>query len=140
MVFYNNLNDFAKSTQNFDNPQTVKFRNVLAKAKDPEKTFFEDLPAALFTATIFSASFRRVCRFPVISLTVIKIKLIQYYLIRLLVIIFLLRQDLNSILLIFDLHLRKNKFQIFNTCKSDWRFNLFMYIRLNIDSFEPWMS
>ena len=47
MVFYNNLNDFAKSTQNFDNPQTVKFRNVLAKAKDPEKTFFEDLPAAL---------------------------------------------------------------------------------------------
>lgn len=44
-VFYNNLNDFAKSTQNFDNPQTVKFRNVLAKAKDPEKTFFEDLPA-----------------------------------------------------------------------------------------------
>lgn len=46
LVFYNNLNDFAKSTQNFDNPQTVKFRNVLAKAKDPEKTFFEDLPAA----------------------------------------------------------------------------------------------
>lgn len=45
LVFYNNLNDFAKSTQNFDNPQTVKFRNVLAKAKDPEKTFFEDLPA-----------------------------------------------------------------------------------------------
>lgn len=46
LVFYGNLNDFAKSTQNFDNPQTVKFRNVLAKAKDPEKTFFEDLPAA----------------------------------------------------------------------------------------------
>ncbi|MDD4528200.1 MAG: hypothetical protein PHF25_09285, partial [Candidatus Margulisbacteria bacterium] len=46
LIFYNNLNDFAKSTQNFDNPQTVKFRNVLAKAKDPEKTFFEDLPAA----------------------------------------------------------------------------------------------
>jgi len=45
LVFYNNLNDFAKNTQNFDNPQTVKFRNVLAKAKDPEKTFFEDLPA-----------------------------------------------------------------------------------------------
>lgn len=45
LLFYNNLNDFAKSTQNFDNPQTVKFRDVLAKAKDPEKTFFEDLPA-----------------------------------------------------------------------------------------------
>lgn len=46
LTFYNNLNDFAKHTQSFDNPQTVKFRNVLAKAKDPEKTFFEDLPAA----------------------------------------------------------------------------------------------
>jgi len=45
IAFYNNLNDFAKNTQNFDNPQTAKFRNVLAKAKDPEKTFFEDLPA-----------------------------------------------------------------------------------------------
>jgi hypothetical protein len=46
LVFYHNLNDFAKNTQNFDNPYTVKFRDVLAKAKDPEKTFFEDLPAA----------------------------------------------------------------------------------------------
>jgi hypothetical protein len=45
LAFYNGLNDFAKHTQNFDNPQTAKFRNVLAKAKDPEKTFFEDLPA-----------------------------------------------------------------------------------------------
>lgn len=44
LIFYNNLNEFAKNTQNFDNPQTAKFRNVLAKAKDPEKTFFEDLP------------------------------------------------------------------------------------------------
>jgi uncharacterized protein YlbG (UPF0298 family) len=45
LKFYNDLNDFAKITQNFDNPKTAKFRNVLAKAKDPEKTFFEDLPA-----------------------------------------------------------------------------------------------
>jgi hypothetical protein len=45
LAFYNNLNEFTKNTQNFDNPQTAKFRNVLAKAKDPEKTFFEDLPA-----------------------------------------------------------------------------------------------
>ena len=45
LAFYNGLNEFAKSTQNFDKPQTAKFRNVLAKAKDPEKTFFEDLPA-----------------------------------------------------------------------------------------------
>ena len=44
LAFYNGLNDFAKNTQNFDKPQTAKFRNVLAKAKDPEKTFFEDLP------------------------------------------------------------------------------------------------
>lgn len=45
LVFYNNLNEYAKSTLNFDNPKTAKFRSVLAKATDPEKTFFEDLPA-----------------------------------------------------------------------------------------------
>ncbi|MDR1182296.1 MAG: hypothetical protein LBL13_10015 [Bacteroidales bacterium] len=45
LAFYNKLNDYAKNTQNFDNPKTAKFRNVLAKATDPEKTFFEDLPA-----------------------------------------------------------------------------------------------
>jgi hypothetical protein len=44
LKFYNDLNEFAKTTQNFDNPKTAKFRNVLAKATDPEKTFFEDLP------------------------------------------------------------------------------------------------
>lgn len=43
-IFYNNLNEYAKNTKNFDNPTTAKFRNVLARAKDPEKTFFEDLP------------------------------------------------------------------------------------------------
>ncbi|GHT42329.1 hypothetical protein AGMMS49965_13620 [Bacteroidia bacterium] len=45
--FYNDLNEFAKNTQNFDNPKTAKFRSVLAKATDPEKAFFEDLPNAL---------------------------------------------------------------------------------------------
>lgn len=45
LVFYNNLNEYAKNTMNFDNPKTARFRNVLAKAKDPEKTFFEDLPS-----------------------------------------------------------------------------------------------
>lgn len=45
LAFYNNLNEFAKNTQSFDNPKTIQFRDVLAKAKDPEKTFFEDLPA-----------------------------------------------------------------------------------------------
>jgi hypothetical protein len=44
-AFYNNLNEYAKNTQIFDNPKTAKFRSVLAKATDPEKTFFEDLPA-----------------------------------------------------------------------------------------------
>lgn len=44
-AFYNSLNEFAQKTNTFDNPQAAKFRNVLAKAKDPEKTFFEDLPA-----------------------------------------------------------------------------------------------
>jgi hypothetical protein len=44
LAFYNSLNDYAKNTQNFDNSKTAKFRNVLAKATDPEKTFFEDLP------------------------------------------------------------------------------------------------
>lgn len=45
LAFYNNLNEYAKNTLNFDNPKTAKFRSVLAKATDPEKTFFEDLPA-----------------------------------------------------------------------------------------------
>jgi hypothetical protein len=44
LAFYNNLNEYAKNTLNFDNPKTAKFRSVLAKATDPEKTFFEDLP------------------------------------------------------------------------------------------------
>ena len=46
--FYNKrLNDYAKHTRKFNHEQTVKFRDTLAKAKDPEKTFFEDLPEAL---------------------------------------------------------------------------------------------
>lgn len=46
--FYNRrLNDYAKHTRKFDHEETRKFRDTLAKAKDPEKTFLEDLPAAL---------------------------------------------------------------------------------------------
>ena len=45
--FYNHLNDYAKHTRKFDHVTTLRFRDVLAKAKDPEKTFFEDLPEAL---------------------------------------------------------------------------------------------
>jgi len=47
LTFYRKLNQYAKSTKKFDNTSTLKFRNVLAIAKDPEKTFFEDLPKAL---------------------------------------------------------------------------------------------
>lgn len=45
--FYRTLNNYAKTTRKFDNPFTAKFRDVLAQAQDPAKTFFEDLPAAL---------------------------------------------------------------------------------------------
>ena len=41
------LNDYAKHTTNVSHEETVRFREVLAKAKDPEKTFLEDLPTAL---------------------------------------------------------------------------------------------
>lgn len=41
------LNDYAKHTNKFDHEETRKFRDILAKAKDPEKTFLEDLPKAL---------------------------------------------------------------------------------------------
>ncbi len=47
LAFYNRLNKYSQTTENFDSPATVKFRNVLANATDPEKTFFEDLPEAL---------------------------------------------------------------------------------------------
>ena len=45
--FYVRLNDYTKHTHKFDHESTMKFRDVLAKAKDPEKAFFEDLPEAL---------------------------------------------------------------------------------------------
>ncbi|MGN0067006.1 MAG: hypothetical protein ACI38V_05200 [Bacteroides sp.] len=41
------LNEYAKHTQKIDHKETIRFRDVLSKAKDPEKTFFEDLPEAL---------------------------------------------------------------------------------------------
>jgi hypothetical protein len=47
LVFYKKLNGYAKHTKKFNNGKTLKFREVLAKAKDPEKTFFEDLPKAM---------------------------------------------------------------------------------------------
>ncbi len=46
LIFYNKLNRYAQQTKRLDKT-TVKFRTALALAKDPEKTFFEDLPRAL---------------------------------------------------------------------------------------------
>lgn len=47
LSFYLRLNDYTKHTRKLDHESTLKFREVLAKAKDPEKAFFEDLPEAL---------------------------------------------------------------------------------------------
>lgn len=47
LSFYARLDDYTKHTRKFDHESTMKFRDVLAKAKDPEKAFFEDLPEAL---------------------------------------------------------------------------------------------
>lgn len=47
LFFYKNLNDYAKQTRKFAHQSTLRFRNALATARDPEKAFFEDLPKAL---------------------------------------------------------------------------------------------
>lgn len=48
LYFYNKqLNEYAKHTRSISHVETLKFRNILAKAKDPEKAFLEDLPGAL---------------------------------------------------------------------------------------------
>ena len=47
LFFYKRLNDYTKNTRKFTHKSTMRFRDVLANAKDPEKAFFEDLPDAL---------------------------------------------------------------------------------------------
>lgn len=47
LSFYVRLNEYTKHTRKFNHLSTMRFRDVLAKAKDPEQTFFEDLPVAL---------------------------------------------------------------------------------------------
>lgn len=48
LFFYNRqLNDYAKHTKSLPHEESMKFREVLARAKDPEKAFLEDLPEAL---------------------------------------------------------------------------------------------
>ena len=56
-LYYNKLNNYAKSTRKFDLPTTAKFRDVLAKAQDPAKTFFEDLPESLGYKNINGSEF-----------------------------------------------------------------------------------
>ena len=47
LFFFKNLNEYAKNTYKFSNPNVAKFRDVLANAVDPEKVFFEQLPESL---------------------------------------------------------------------------------------------
>lgn len=45
--FYARLDEYTRHTRKLNHESTLKFRDVLAKAKDPEKAFFDDLPEAL---------------------------------------------------------------------------------------------
>ena len=48
LSFYNKqLNDYARHTKQISHIETIKFRDVLANARDPEKAFLIDLPYAL---------------------------------------------------------------------------------------------
>lgn len=48
LYFYSKqLNEYAKNTQKVDHRETIRFRDVLSHATDPEKAFLEDLPEAL---------------------------------------------------------------------------------------------
>ena len=46
LSFYRDLHDYAKRTKNLSK-RALAVREVIANAKDPEKTFFDDFPAAL---------------------------------------------------------------------------------------------
>lgn len=55
LIFYKRLNVYAKHTKKFNHSKTLKFRDILSKAVDPEKTFFEDLPRAMgFKETVLT--------------------------------------------------------------------------------------
>lgn len=47
LQFYRSLNEYARTTTKLDSVETIRFRDTLAKAVDPEKAFFEDIPEAL---------------------------------------------------------------------------------------------
>lgn len=44
LVFYKQLSPFSKNTRKHLSKETIKFRSTLLRAKELEKTFFEDLP------------------------------------------------------------------------------------------------
>lgn len=46
LSFYRDLNEYAKRTGNLSK-RAIAIREVIANAKEPEKTFFEDFPTAL---------------------------------------------------------------------------------------------
>lgn len=46
LIFYRDLTEYAKSTKTVST-ESVKLRDAISRAKDPEKTFFEDFPEAL---------------------------------------------------------------------------------------------
>jgi len=46
LVFYKQLNEYSKNTKRVSKT-TISFREVIKKAKDPEKVFFEEFPNAL---------------------------------------------------------------------------------------------
>jgi len=46
LIFYRDLTDYGKTTKTIS-VEAVKLRTAISKAKDPEKTFFEDIPEAL---------------------------------------------------------------------------------------------
>jgi hypothetical protein len=46
LIFYRDLTDYSKNTKTISS-EALKLREAISKAKDPEKTFFEDFPEAL---------------------------------------------------------------------------------------------
>ena len=46
LIFYRDLPDYAKETNSISS-ESAKLRDAISRAKDPEKTFFEDFPDAL---------------------------------------------------------------------------------------------
>jgi hypothetical protein len=49
LTFYRSLKEYTKNTKRLS-PEAMAVRRVIATAQDPEKTFFEDFPAALSTS------------------------------------------------------------------------------------------